>query len=77
MTKYYEQWSKQLTKMGYKIDKDGSVIDRMGNTCAGEDRFGQAWCKDPNINELTAKGVPAVEDKPVVAEKTKPKKKLK
>ena len=75
MAKYYEQWNKELTKMGYTLSAEGTVFDALGNSCAGEDRFGQAWCKDPNINELTSKGVPVVEVKPVETKKFKAKKK--
>lgn len=76
MTKHYVQWRKELEAMGFTVGEDGSVVDRMGNACAGEDRFGQAWCKDPRINELTAKGVPVpkVKAAPVkVAPKAKAK----
>lgn len=74
MKKHYEQWRTELEAMGFTVGTDGSVTDHMGNACAGEDRFGQAWCKDPRINELTAKGVPAPVEAPVVAPKTKAKK---
>ena len=66
--KYYAQWKVELDKLGLTVDAEGTVTDHLGNACAGEDRFGQAWCKDPRINEITAKGVPA--PKP----KAKPKK---
>lgn len=71
MTKHYVQWRKELEAMGFTVGEDGSVVDCMGNACAGEDRFGQAWCKDPRINELTAKGVPTPKVK--VAPKAKAK----
>ena len=80
MKKHYEQWRTELEAMGFTVGTDGSVTDHMGNACAGEDRFGQAWCKDPRINELTAKGVPAPKVKaapveaPVAAPKAKAKK---
>mgnify|MGYP001042557077 CR=1 FL=1 len=70
--KHYEQWRTELEAMGFTLDADGGVSDHMGNICAGEDRFGQAWCKDPRINELTAKGIPA--PKVVEAPKAKAKK---
>ena len=68
--KYYEQWKAELEKIGLTVDTQGQVTDVLGNACAGEDRFGQAWCKDPRINEITAKGVPAApKAKPVKAKK--------
>lgn len=77
--KHYEKWRTELEAMGFTVGTDGSVADHMGNACAGEDRFGQAWCKDPRINELTAKGVPApkVEAAPVEAPVVTPKAKAK
>ena len=79
MTKHYAQWRKELEAMGFTVSEDGSVVDHMGNACAGEDRFGQAWCKDPRINELTAKGVPApkVKAAPVKVAAEAPKAKAK
>lgn len=70
--KYYAQWKAELEKLGLTIDAEGTVTDPLGNACAGEDRFGQAWCKDPRINEITAKGVPAPKPKPKAKSKKKP-----
>ena len=67
--KYYEQWKTELEKIGLKVGPTGTVTDRLGNACAGQDRFGQAWSKDPRVNEITAKGVPTPKAKPVKAKK--------
>ena len=69
---YYGQWKAELEKIGLTVDDAGQVTDALGNACAGEDRFGQAWCKDPRINEITAKGVPAPKPKPKPKAKKKP-----
>jgi hypothetical protein len=69
--KHYEQWRTELEAMGFTVSAEGEVTDHMGNACAGEDRFGQAWCKDPRINELTAKGVPAPKVVKTKAQSTK------
>ena len=65
--KFYKKYEKPLIEAGYTLDEQGQVIDALGQVCAGEDRFGQAWCKDPNINDITRN---YVEPKP------KPKRKV-
>ena len=50
----YDKYKSELEAVGYKVE-GGQVYDHMGNMCAGEDRFGQAWSKDVNLNEIVKK----------------------
>ncbi len=50
----YDNYKAELEAAGYKVER-GQVYDHMGNQCAGEDRFGQAWSKDVNMDALIAK----------------------
>ena len=65
MAKFYEKYKKALEAHGYTVDEHGIVRDAYGNQAAGEDRFGNVNCSDPNITTICA------------AEDAKPKPKLK
>ena len=61
--KVYEKYKSALEKHGYTVDVDGCVWDERGNQSAMEDRFGNAFCNDPNVTDICrAADVPA--DKP-------------
>ena len=61
--KVYEKYKSALSKHGYTVDVDGCVWDERGNQAAMEDRFGNAFCNDPNVTDICrAADVPA--DKP-------------
>ena len=64
--KVYEKYKTALEKHGYTVDVDGCVWDERGNQAAMEDRFGNAFCNDPNVTDICR-----------AAEVTKPKKKSK
>ena len=64
--KVYENYKSALAKHGYTVDVDGCVWDERGNQAAMEDRFGNAFCNDPNVTDICR-----------AAEVTKPKKKSK
>jgi hypothetical protein len=64
--KVYEKYKSALAKHGYTVDVDGCVWDERGNQAAMEDRFGNAFCNDPNVTDICR-----------AAEVTKPKKKFK
>ena len=50
--KVYEKYKDALEKHGYTVDVDGCVWDERGNQAAIEDRFGNAFCNDPNVTEI-------------------------
>ena len=50
---FYDKYKKELEAAGYKVE-GGQVYDHMGNQAAGEDRFGQAWSKDVNLDAMIA-----------------------
>ena len=52
--KFYKKYEDVLNKANYTVEEDGSVRDRMGVIVASEDRFGNAYCKDPNLEHLMA-----------------------
>tara|TARA_R100000406_G_scaffold5384_1_gene3668 strand:+ start:2241 stop:2528 length:288 start_codon:yes stop_codon:yes gene_type:complete len=56
---FYDKYKKEIEAAGYTLT-DGQVYDHMGNQCAGEDRFGQAWSKDVNLDAMIAE----IESKP-------------
>ena len=62
MAKYYEKYKDALERHGYTLDMEGSVRDAMGNQAAAEDRFGNVYCTDPNlqriVDEATIENVP-------------------
>ena len=64
--KVYEKYKSALAKHGYTVDVDGCVWDERGNQAAMEDRFGNAFCNDPNVTDICR-----------AAEVSKPKKKVK
>jgi len=64
--KVYEKYKTALEKHGYTVDVDGCVWDERGNQAAMEDRFGNAFCNDPNVTDICR-----------AAEVSKPKKKSK
>jgi len=64
--KVYEKYKTALEKHGYTVDVDGCVWDDRGNQAATEDRFGNAFCNDPNVTDICRD-----------AEVSKPKKKSK
>ena len=66
--KHYEKYKKALEAHGYTVDEKGTVFDKYGNQAAGEDRFGNVGCSDPNIITICRK---AEED---MANLAKPKK---
>jgi hypothetical protein len=70
--KVYEKYKSALAKHGYTVDVDGCVWDERGNQAAMEDRFGNAFCNDPNVTDI-CRAEQAVMDKP--KPKPKPKKK--
>ena len=79
MAKYYHKYKDALEKYGYTVDEHGIVRDAYGNQAAGEDRFGNVNCSDPNITaiciEVEESGVLAKLAKTTkkVVEKAKPK----
>jgi hypothetical protein len=50
--KVYEKYKDALAKHGYTVDVDGCVWDERGNQAAMEDRFGNAFCNDPNVTDI-------------------------
>jgi DNA-binding LacI/PurR family transcriptional regulator len=54
MAKFYEKYKKALEAHGYTVDEHGIVRDAYGNQAAGEDRFGNVNCSDPNITTICA-----------------------
>lgn len=50
--KVYEKYKDALEKHGYTVDVDGCVWDDRGNQAATEDRFGNAFCNDPNVTDI-------------------------
>jgi hypothetical protein len=61
--KVYEKYKTALEKHGYTVDVDGCVWDDRGNQAAAEDRFGNAFCNDPNVTDI-CRGAGVVIDKP-------------
>ena len=57
-----KKYKDALEKHGYTLDMEGSVRDAMGNQAAAEDRFGNVYCTDPNlqriVDEATIENVP-------------------
>ena len=70
--KHYEKYKKALEAHGYSVDEKGTVFDKYGNQAAGEDRFGNVGCSDPNVITI-CREAQAEMDKP----KPVPKKKQK
>lgn len=52
MAKFYHKYKKALEERGYTVDDEGYVRDAYGNPAAGEDRFGNVNCSDPNVTEI-------------------------
>ena len=61
--KVYEKYKAALAKHGYTVDVDGCVWDERGNQAAMEDRFGNAFCNDPNVTEI-CRAAEVTKDKP-------------
>ena len=73
MQKYYHKYQKALEAKGYTVDEHGIVRDAYGNQAAGEDRFGNANCSDPNITAICQEAEIQM-SKPKLKPKAKPKK---
>lgn len=50
--KYFQNYKDALEKAGFTVTDAGEVINADGTTVAGEDRFGNAYCKDPNVFDI-------------------------
>jgi hypothetical protein len=71
MAKHYHKYKDALQKRGYTVDDEGFVRDAYGNAAAGEDRFGNVYCNDPNITAIIIE----VEESGVLAKLAKTTKK--
>lgn len=52
MELYYKKYEKALQAAGYTLLDRGTVINKLGVTVASQDRHGNVYCLDPNLNDL-------------------------
>lgn len=70
MAKFYDKYKKALEAHGYTVDEHGIVRDAYGNQAAGEDRFGNVNCSDPNITTICTAEDAKPKPKPKAKKKT-------
>ena len=76
MELYYKKYEKALQAAGYTLLDHGAVTNKLGVTVASQDRHGNVYCLDPNLNDLVRN---YVEPQPEPAPKPRgrpPKKKV-
>lgn len=54
MELYYKKYEKALQEAGYTLLDYGAVVNGLGVTVATQDRHGNVYCLDPNVNTLVA-----------------------
>jgi hypothetical protein len=52
MELYYKKYEKALQAAGYTLLDHGAVTNKLGVTVASQDRHGNVYCLDPNLNDL-------------------------
>jgi hypothetical protein len=70
---YYHKYKDILEEAGYTVGEDGRVHNDRGYCVANEDRHGNVYCFDPNVNNIIKKSQSTVEKVKKAVKKAAPK----